>query len=71
MKKIKITIEGMHCASCAGHVEKNLSKLGARNISVNPIMGKAFAEVEDSVTEEQLKKAIKDPGFEPKLIEFD
>jgi len=26
MKKVKITIEGMHCSSCASNVEKSLKK---------------------------------------------
>ncbi|MBS3081350.1 heavy-metal-associated domain-containing protein, partial [Candidatus Pacearchaeota archaeon] len=27
MKKIKLTIEGMHCASCAGNIERSLKKV--------------------------------------------
>ncbi|MHA1408925.1 MAG: heavy-metal-associated domain-containing protein, partial [Candidatus Odinarchaeia archaeon] len=27
MKKIKLTIEGMHCASCANNIELSLNRL--------------------------------------------
>jgi len=70
-KKVKISISGMHCASCASNVEKSLSRLGARNISVNAVMGKAFAEVDDRISEEQLKNAVKDPGYTATKIEFE
>ena len=64
MKKVKIEIEGMTCASCAGHVEKELNKIeGVSNISVNPVVGKAFLEADEKVTEEQLRKAVKEAGY--------
>ena len=62
-------IDGMHCASCATNLTKSLTKLGAKEINVNVIFGKASAEVEDSITEEQLKQAVADPGFKLKEIE--
>ena len=63
MKKITMKIDGMHCASCASNLTKSLTKLGAKDINVNVIFGKASAEVDDNVTEEQIKKAVADPGF--------
>jgi copper chaperone CopZ len=69
MKKITMKIEGMHCASCASNLTKSLTKLGAKEINVNVIFGKAFAEVEDGITEEQLRKSVKDVGFE--LVEIE
>ena len=72
MKKIKINVEGMHCASCANILEKSLSKIkGIKEININVIMGKAFLEAEDSVTEEEIRKAIKNPGYIPKEIEIE
>ena len=71
MKKAKIDIEGMTCASCAGHVEKELDKLGGMEIRVNPVSGKAFLEVEDPVSEEQLKEAVKEAGYKPLKVEFE
>jgi copper chaperone CopZ len=71
MKKAKIEIEGMHCASCSGNVEKALSKVsGIRDVKVNLLFKKASAEVDDEVTEEQLKNAVKDAGFNPIKVEF-
>jgi len=71
MKKVKIEIEGMTCASCASHVEKELDKIGGKEISVNPVSGKAFLEVEKDVSEEQLKKAVKEAGYKPLEVEFE
>jgi copper chaperone CopZ len=69
MKKITMKIDGMHCASCATNLTKSLTKLGAKDTNVNVIFGKAFTEIEDSVTDEQIKNAVKDVGFELKEIE--
>ncbi len=72
MPKATIKIEGMHCAACASNVEKSLSKIdGVGEISVNAVVGKAFAEVNDKVTKDQLKAAVKDPGFEATEIEIE
>ncbi|MBU2104217.1 MAG: heavy metal translocating P-type ATPase, partial [Nanoarchaeota archaeon] len=70
-RKIKIKIEGMTCASCSAHVEKELKKLpGAKNVVVNAVMGKGFGEFNKSVTEEQLKEAVKEAGYNPIEVEF-
>lgn len=69
MKKAKIEINGMTCASCASHVEKELTKIGGKDISVNPVVGKAFLET--NASEEELKKAVKDAGYEPTKLEFE
>ena len=72
MKKIKINVEGMHCTSCANILEKSLSKVkGIKEININVIMGKAFLETEDNVTEEEIRKAVKNPGYTPKEIEIE
>jgi len=65
----KITIDGMHCASCAANVEKSLKKIqGVKEVNVNVILGLAFVE-SDGVSSEDLKKAVKNAGFVPKEIE--
>jgi copper chaperone len=71
MKKAKMKIDGMDCASCAVKINKSLTSIGAKEINVNAIFGKATADVEDDVTEEQLKKAVADPGYELKEVEFE
>ena len=72
MKKVIINIEGMHCASCASNVEKSLSKVqGIKNARVNLIMKKGYADVEDNVSEEQVKTAVKKTGYLAKSVEFE
>ena len=72
MKKAILQIYGMHCASCASNIERSLSKVkGVRNVRVNLIMKKGYAEIEDTVTEEDLKKAVKRAGYETKSTEFE
>ncbi len=64
MKKYKITISGMHCASCASNIEKSLKKvLGIKNANVSLMLKKAMVECEDSVTDEELKKAVVRAGY--------
>ena len=64
MKKIKVKISGMHCASRANNVERSLKKvLGVKDVRVILMMNKAFVEVEDNVKEEELRKAISNAGY--------
>jgi copper chaperone CopZ len=69
MKKIKMTISGMHCGSCAGNIERSLKKVsGVKEVSVSAVTNKAFVEVEDDSSEEEMKKAISKAGY--KVVEF-
>jgi len=64
MKKVKITIPGMHCASCSGIAEKEIRKVaGVGDVSVSVMTNKAIIEAEDSVNVEALKKAVSDAGY--------
>lgn len=70
MKKIKILISGMHCASCASNIEKSLRKVsGVKEVSVNAITNKAILEIEDKTSTEDLKKAIQKVGYKVIAIE--
>jgi len=72
MKKVKINIEGMTCASCASHVEKALSKIsGVKNIRVNAVVGKAFLDAEKNISEEKLRNTVKEAGYIPAKVEFE
>ncbi|HIH25239.1 heavy-metal-associated domain-containing protein [Candidatus Woesearchaeota archaeon] len=72
MKKIVIYIQGMHCASCASNIEKSLSKInGIKNIRVNVIMKKGYAEIEDNVKEEDIKNAVKKAGYTATKLEYE
>ena len=70
MKKIKLKIEGMHCASCASNIERSLKKTpGVKSATVSLMTKKGFVEAEDSVKDEDLQKAVSRTGY--KLIEIE
>lgn len=70
MKKVKVTIEGMHCSSCAGNIERSVKKVpGVKQVSVSLMTRKGIVEAEDSVTEEDLKKAVTRTGYKIVKIE--
>lgn len=64
MKKVKLTIEGMHCASCASNIEKSIKKVkGVKEVSVSIMTKKGFVEAEDNVNMEDLKDAVSKVGY--------
>tara|TARA_Y100000310_G_C20668383_1_gene808894 strand:- start:1834 stop:2052 length:219 start_codon:yes stop_codon:yes gene_type:complete len=70
MKKIKLSITGMHCASCASNTERSLQKLsGVKSVSVSALTNKAFVEAEDDAPVEEMKKAISKIGYKVLDIE--
>ena len=72
MNKATITIHGMHCASCASNIERSLKKVpGVKNPRVSLMMKKGWVECEDSVSKEELEKAVKRTGYNVKSIEFE
>ena len=72
MKKIILYIQGMHCASCASNIEKSLKKVnGVKNVRVNVIMKKGYAEIEDNTSEGEIKNAIKKAGYTVTKMEYE
>jgi len=70
MKKLKLTIEGMHCAACASNTENSLKKVkGVKEISVSALTHKAIIEAEDDVDQEELKQAVSKAGY--KVVEIE
>lgn len=70
MKKLKLIIEGMNCASCASNIEKSLKKIsGVKEASVSLMLKKGIVEAEDSVSDEEIKKAVARAGY--KLIRIE
>ena len=72
MTKKKITIEGMHCASCIANVERSLKKIsGVKEVNVSLITHRAIVEIDEKVNvkDEQLKEAIARVGYKPIKIE--
>jgi P-type Cu+ transporter len=69
MKKIKLTIEGMHCASCASNVERILKKVkGVKEVNVSLMTNKCFIE-EEGASREEIKKAVGKVGYKVVDIE--
>lgn len=70
MKKVKLSISGMHCASCAGNVARSLKGVsGVKECTVSPVTNKAFIECEDNVSEEDMKKAVAKLGYKVVKVE--
>lgn len=70
MKKIKLAIQGMHCASCATNVERSLSKVtGVKSVSVSLLTRKGIVETDDGVHEDELKKAVARTGYRVVSVE--
>lgn len=68
MKK-KILIEGMSCGHCVSHVAEALEEIGAGDILVSLEENSATAEIGDDVTDETIKLAIEDAGYDVVGIE--
>ena len=72
MKKAKIEIVGMHCASCASNIEKSLSRVpGVKNPKVSLLLKKGSVECEDNVKEEDLKKTVARVGYKLTKITYE
>ncbi len=64
MKKLRLIIEGMHCASCASNIERSLKKVkGVKEASVSLMLKKGNVEAEDFVSEEELRRAVARAGY--------
>lgn len=64
MKKLKLSIEGMHCASCAENAKKSLMGVkGVKNASANVIMKSGRVEADDNVNLDEIRKAVVRVGY--------
>jgi Cu+-exporting ATPase len=71
-KKIKITIEGMHCASCASNIERSIRKVkGVKEVSVSVMTKKGFVEMEEDVKDSDIKDAVARTGYKVTGLEED
>lgn len=70
MKK-KISISGMSCEHCVKHVTKALQELsGVSKVEVNLAGKHAIVESNADITDEDIKAAIDDAGYEVTAIEI-
>ena len=64
MQKV-IQIQGMNCGHCTASVEKALKAVdGVSGVTVDLAAKKATLEAETGVSNDALKKAVTDAGFE-------
>ncbi|MDE1848674.1 MAG: heavy-metal-associated domain-containing protein [Nanoarchaeota archaeon] len=69
MKK-KLTISGMHCASCAANVERSLKKInGVKSASVSLLTKKGFVESDEDISDDEIRKAVARTGYRLEKIE--
>jgi copper chaperone len=68
MKK-KILVEGMSCGHCVNHVSEALKDIGAKDIEVNLDSKLATAEISEDITDEAIKEAIEEAGYDVVGIE--
>lgn len=73
MKKTQISVGGMHCASCALNIEKNLKKLeGVTDANVNFSIARATVEFDENRTNEgNIIKSIENAGYEASMQKED
>lgn len=64
MKK-HLAVEGMNCGHCTNAVEKVLRAVpGVRDVSVELASKTATVEIDASVSDEALQKAVTDAGYQ-------
>lgn len=69
MKK-KISIEGMSCEHCVNHVSTALQELaGVSKVEVNLASNNAIIEASQEISEEDIKAAIDEAGYEVTKVE--
>src|SRR3989338_5220956 len=73
MKKINISIKGMHCQSCVTLIEKSLNKVsGVKEAVVNLTTERASVSFDDSkLKETDIIGIIKKGGYKASIIQAD
>ena len=68
MKK-NILVEGISCVHCVNSVTEALMQIGARDVVVNLDKKLATVEINDNITDEVIKAAIEEVGYDVVRIE--
>ena len=63
MKKV-IKIEGMHCGGCVKRVDAALNAIEGVSATVDLATGSAVVELSTEVSDEVLREAVEDLGFD-------
>lgn len=65
-----LKIEGMHCAGCAGSIERALGRVeGVKDIKVDREGGRAVIDHEARVSREALAELVNEIGFTARRVE--
>jgi len=62
--KMKIFIESMSCSHCVNHVIEALKGIGANDVEVNLERKFATVEISKDITDDDIKLAIEDAGYD-------
>ena len=60
----RIFVGGMNCLHCAEYVSEALKSIGAKDVDVSFIKSLATVEISDETTDELIKMAIEEAGYE-------
>ncbi len=73
MKKIELTIRGMHCASCVGRVEQAIAAVpGVGGARVSLATEQAVVELQDdSLDTQQIVQSVQKAGYQAEMIAED
>ena len=63
MKKV-IKIEGMHCGGCVKRVDAALNAIDGVSATVDLATGSAVVELTKEISDEVLREAVEDLGFD-------
>ncbi|MBU3160840.1 cation transporter [Clostridium frigoris] len=66
---MKKKVEGMIWDHCVNHVSEALKEIGAKDVEVNLEKKLATAEISDNITDDAIKLAIEDAGYDVVNIE--
>jgi len=72
-QQVQVKVDGLSCPFCAYGLEKKLTKIeGVENLKIDIENGVAVFTVAEgkTVSEEKLKKSVKDAGFTPRKITY-
>ena len=59
----------MSCGHCVNHVSEALKEIGAKDVDVNLDKKLATAEISEDITDDVIKAAIEDAGYDVVKIE--
>lgn len=72
MKKVNLSVSGMHCTSCALNIERSLKKVpGVYDAHVNFAAGKASVLLDAEIDHKNLIQAVKKAGYKAEMEDHD